>query len=460
MASNTTTSDPRPSPAARILALPALLAFALALVPASLDVPVAGAQDEVRIDLEADAGKKIGILVEAMTPAGDRAAARPATVTADPILAADLENSAVFEVAKSWQGGTGAMPGLQAVVTATLTVKGSTITLSGRISDLPARRLIGKGEYRGSSGELRRLVHRFADDVVLQLTGEAGIAQTQIAYVVKGARSSELHVVDVDGFGGRALTAFKSPLTSPTWAPNRAEVVFSALRGAGWNLYGVPVRGGASRKVTSAGNLNIAPAYAPDGGSIAYVSNKDGNSEIYVAGADGSGARRLTSNRSIDTSPAWAPHGQRIAFASDRGGSVQVYVMDRDGGNQRRLVQGFSYSDSPDWSPRGDRLAFVVRTGDGFDIYVAGADGSSPRALVTGRANENPRWSPDGRQIVFSSNRGGGRGLWITDLRGRARKLAAPGAVAANPAWSPRPAGATSGSTVGSSTAPNPGRTP
>lgn len=458
MASNTPTSDRRTSAAPRLPAL--LLGLALVGAPASLDAPPVVAQDEVRIDLEADAGRKIGILVEAMTAAGDRTAARPAAVQADGILATDLENSAVFDVAKGWEGGGTATPGLQAVVTATLTVKGSTITLSGRISDLPARRLIGKGEYRGSTGELRRLVHRFADDVVLQLTGEAGIAQTQIAYVAKGARSGELSVVDVDGFGPRTLTAFKSPLTSPTWAPSRAEVVFSALRGAGWNLYGVPVRGGASRRITSAGNLNISPSYAPDGGSIAYVSNKDGNSEIYVAQADGSGARRLTSNRSIDTSPAWAPHGQRIAFASDRGGSVQVYVMDRDGGNQRRLIQGFSYSDSPDWSPRGDRLAFVVRTGGGFDIYVAGADGSSPRALVTGRANENPRWSPDGRQIVFSSNRGGARGLWITDLRGRARKLAVPAASATNPAWSPRPAGASSASTLGSAAAPNPGRTP
>jgi TolB protein len=433
---------------------------ARALFPASLGVPVVVAPAEVRIDLEADAGRKIGILVEAMTPAGDRAAARPAAVTADPILALDLENSAVFDVARSWEGSGVATPGLQAVVTATLTVKGSTVTLSGRIADLPARRLIGKGEYRGSTAELRRLVHRFADDVVLQLTGEAGVAQTQIAYVAKATRSAELYVVDMDGHGARPLTAFKSPITSPTWAPNRGEVVFSALRGHGWNLYGAPLRGGASRQVTRAGNLNIAPAYAPDGGSIAFVSNKDGNSEIYVANADGSGARRLTSNRAIDTSPAWAPHGQRIAFASDRGGSVQVYVMDRDGGNQRRLIQGFSYSDSPDWSPRGDRVAFVVRTGGGFDIYVAGADGSSPRALVTGRANENPRWSPDGRQIVFSSNRGGGRGLWITDLRGRSRPLNVPGAVAANPAWSPRPAGASPGSSLGSSTAPNPGRTP
>ena len=457
MASNTRIS--RRSFAGLALGLAAAV-IGLGLLAGKGGVPPAGAQDEVRIDLEADAGRKIGILLEALTPAGDRAASRPAAVGADPVLAADLANSTVFDVAKAWESGSSAATGVQAVISGTLTVKGSSVTLSGRISDFPARRLIGKGEYRGATADIRRLVHQFADDVVLQLTGEAGIAQTQIAYVAKAARSGELWVVDVDGFGARPLTAFKSPITSPTWAPNRGEVVFSALRGAGWNLYGAPLRGGSSRQLTRSGTLNIAPSYAPDGGSIAFVSNKDGNSEIYVAGADGSGARRLTSNRVIDTSPAWAPHGQQIAFASDRGGNVQVYVMDRDGANQHRLVNGLGYTDSPAWSPRGDRLAFVVRAGSGFDIYVAAADGSGARPLVTGGTNENPRWSPDGRQIVFSSNRGGGRGLWITDLRGRAiRKLAVPGAAATNPAWSPRPASVSSASTLGSSTAPNPGRT-
>lgn len=444
---------------AGLLATAFATGLGLALTAGPAATP-ARSQDEVRIDLEADGGRRIGILVEGLAPAGDRAAARPAAVAADPVLAADLEASTVFDVTRAWDGGASGATGLQAVVSGTLTIKGSTATLSGRISDFPARRLIGKGEYRGTTAEIRRLVHRFADDVVLQLTGEAGIAQTQIAYVAKAARSSELWVVDVDGHGARPLTAFKAPITSPTWAPNRGEVVFSSLRGSGWNLYGAPLGGGSSRQVTRTGTLNIAPAYSPDGRSIAFVSNRDGNSEIYVANADGSGVRRLTSNRAIDTSPTWASHGHQIAFASDRGGNVQVYVMDRDGGNQRRLVQGFGYTDSPDWSPRGDRLAFVVRTGAGFDIYVAGADGSQARAVVTGGANENPRWSPDGRQIVFSSNRGGGRGLWITDQRGRSmRRLSVPGAIAANPAWSPRPPMPSAGSTLGSAAAPNPGRT-
>jgi TolB protein len=426
----------RPRAGLRLAAVPSALAL-LALLFARADAP---AQDEVRIDLSTDVQKRIGLVLEAFQAAGDRQSARATAVQADPILANDLAGSGLFDVAKAWEN-TGALPAdAQAVVGGKITVTGNTIVLTGEIKDFPARRLIARTDYRGSAAELRRLVHRFADDIALHLTGEAGIAQTRIAYVQKGKRSSELWVVDVDGFGGRPLTAFRSPLTSPAWSGDGRDLYFSSLRGAAWNLYSVPSAGGGARQASRGGSLNIAPAIAPDG-AVAYASNKDGNSEIYVANADGSGARRLTVNRSIDTSPAWSPTGQRIAFTSDRGGSAQVYVMDRDGGNQRRLIAGFSYSDSPNWSPRGDKIAFVVRTGGGFDVYVANADGSNPRAVATAGSNENPHWSPDGRLLVFSSNRGGAKGLYIADLRGTiVRRIDVPGA-AANPAWSPRPAG-------------------
>lgn len=419
-------------------AFPAGLALCALLVLGSR--AEAPAQDEVRIDLSTDVQKRIGLVLEAFASAGG-SSARTTAVQADPILANDLAGSGLFTVSKAWE--TSSLPAdAQAVVGGKITVSGQTIVLTGEIKDFPARRLIARTDYRGSMGELRRLVHRFADDVALHLTGEAGVSQTRIAYVVKGARSSELHVVDVDGFGGRQLTAFKSPLVSPAWAASGGDLFFSSLRGAAWNIYAVPSMGGTARQVSRGGTLNIAPAIGPDG-ALAYVSNKDGNSEIYVANADGSGGRRLTINRSIDTSPAWSPSGQRIAFTSDRGGSAQVYVMDRDGGNQRRLFSGFSYSDSPQWSPKGDKLCFVVRTGGKFDVYVANADGSNPRSLQTEGSNENPHWSPDGRLIVFSSNRSGSKNLFITDLRGTiVRRIDVPGA-AANPAWSPRPAGAT-----------------
>jgi hypothetical protein len=153
-------------------------------------------------------------------------------------------------------------------------VSGQSIVLTGEIKDFPARRLIARTDYRGGMGDLRRLVHRFADDIALHLTGEAGISQTRIAYVVKGARSSELYVVDVDGFGARPLTAFKSPLVSPAWSTNGADLYFAALRGAAWNLYAVPlVRRHGAPGDPRGGSPHIALALAPDG-APAFASNQ------------------------------------------------------------------------------------------------------------------------------------------------------------------------------------------
>jgi TolB protein len=436
------------------------LACGLALLAAGGIAVPARAQDDVRIDLSTDQTKRVSIQLEALGAAGDHAASTSAAQAADLVLAADLANSGVFDVALGWENDNIAPPGIQAFVGGKVTLTGGSLMLSGDVKDVPARRLIAHHDYRGGPADLRRLVHQFADDVALALTGEPGVAATQIAYVQKGARASELWVADMDGFGARPLTAFHSPLTSPSWQPDGRGLVFSSLRGAAWNLYGVTLAG-ASRVVTKAATLNISPALGPDG-TLAFASNRDGNSEIYVATSDGGNVRRLTVNRAIDTSPSWSPNGQRLAFTSDRAGNAQVYVMDRDGGNQRKVLSGFSYTDSPDWSPRGDRLAFVVRTGGGFDIWVANADGSGPRPLVTGGSNENPHWAPNGRLIVFSSNRGGTRGIWITDLAGQmVRRLEVPG-IATNPAWSPRPppgfAGSATRSTTEASSHPNPGR--
>jgi len=338
------------------------------------------------------------------------------------------------------------------------TVQGGQVRLNGEVRDLPARRPILSREYRGAAKDWRSVVHRFADDVVLQFTGEPGVAQTRIAFSVQNGRNKELCVMDYDGAGLRALTADQSIAMSPGWSPDGSLILYTSYRGGtGPRVYVVPAYGGKSHLVSGRPGLNTSAAYSPDGREIALTLSEDGNSEIYLVDARGAAPRRLTNHRSIDTSPSWSPTGREIAFTSDRGGSPQVYVMDRDGGNLRRLTYEVNYTDSPSWSPRGDRIAFVARAGAGFDVYTAMADGSGAQRIATGGSNENPRWSPDGRHLVFASNRDGAFGLWVSDLDNTPlRKLDVGGRIALSPAWSPRPAG--DGSALNLNVPPNPGR--
>lgn len=413
-----------------------LVAALVTLIPLLSPALDASAQSDVNLEYRTGRSQRIRLLQESFSAEGDRNAKAYAVQT-DGTLYSDLDLSGYFHVTRGWAKDERPFD-VQAIIEGKLSLQGSQVTLTGEIKDFPARRIIGRSTQRGTLPELRRLVHRIADDLVYQLTGERGVAETRIAFVSGGRGKRELYVMDLDGYGAQKLTS-GGVCVSPAWSPDGNRIAYSYLHDTGWGLYQVAPTGGASTYLWTRGGLNIAPRYSPDGTLVAFSSSYEGNSEIYTMPAAGGPARRLTKNNSIDTSPSWSPTGQQLTFVSDRTGKAQVYVMDADGANARRLVYGYDYTDSPDWSPRGDRIAFVVRTGGGFDIYVVDVQGQDPRLVVGGGSNENPRWSPDGRHLVFSSNRGGNWGLYIASADGLSvRRLPTPGSEAKSPAWSPR----------------------
>lgn len=415
----------------RPIAVTALLAALVLLAPA------ARAQD-VNLDIGKGATARLPIRCLPLAPAGDRDA-RNTSVQADEVLAADLQNSAVFAVAKAWDPGVVTPPPPQAEVGGKWTVNGSTVRLAGEVNDANSHRAIFAKEYRGPVSDWRQLVHRFADDVVMQFTGEPGVSDTRLAFVVQEGRAKELWVMDLDGYGAHALTADGSIVQSPNWAPDGSLVLFTSYRGGGPQIWVISPEQRKPYLVSGRPGLNTSAAYSPDGREIVCTLSKDGNAEIYKLDARGGSPQRLTDSRGIDTSPCWSPTGREIAFTSDRSGTPQVHVMDSNGGNVRRLTYEVTYTDSPAWSPKGDRIAFVTRVGNGFDIWICPPSGVGAMRVVTGGANENPRWSPDGRHLVFTSNRDGTRSLWVTDLDGaEPRKLDTGGRKAMSPAWSPR----------------------
>ncbi len=67
---------------------------------------------------------------------------------------------------------------------------------------------------------LRTMVHRMADEVILQLTGERGVNTTKIAYVNLQSGNKEIFVSDIDGANIRQITQNQSINISPAWTPD------------------------------------------------------------------------------------------------------------------------------------------------------------------------------------------------------------------------------------------------
>ena len=63
------------------------------------------------------------------------------------------------------------------------------------------------------------MMHRFADELVYQYTGEQGIARSWIAFVSEVESGKELFIMDYDGYHPRRLTYDASLNLAPAWSP-------------------------------------------------------------------------------------------------------------------------------------------------------------------------------------------------------------------------------------------------
>ena len=370
------------------------------------------------------------------------------------VAGADLTFSGLFSVVAA----TGAIPannpaalrqswtefaaaGAHAGLHGLLALRGDRAEVEMRLYDLtsPDHRLIGGKKFELPVSQLRRLGHKVADEVVLQFTGEPGIADTKIAYVVGSVGSvKEIVMADYDGAASTPVTRNGSINLSPVWSPDARSLAFTSFKQGYPDLYrAFPFERRPEQSVAAFQGVNIAPAFSPDGRSLAMTLSKDGNPEIYVLTLASGAMRRLTRHAGIDSEPSWSPNGRQLAFLSDRAGSPNIYVMDAEGTNVRQVTSG-GFHTQPRWSPRGDTIAYTQRAGS-HDIWVVDVDGSNPRRLTNGGDNQSPTWAPSGRHLAFQSSRLGRWQIFAMLADGTAATpITRGGTESTSPSWSPR----------------------
>lgn len=423
---------------------------ALAAAIAFACIATGDARAQVRGTIFGPGESAFPLVVDRLSGSGGEICSQRFTET----VARDLDLSGLFRVTS---GGAlpkvadGASPdgvdfGAWGAAGARLLVKGSCeaagdqLTVEARLFDVGERRQLGGKRWTGTRRDLRRMGHRFADEVMRLVTGERGPFDTRIAFVsTRGGRAKEIWEMGFDGEDARQLTRNGTINLSPAWSPDRRELLFTSFKDGSPRLYLMDVASGQARTLLQGPGLTNGGRFSPDGNRIAVSREQGrGDSEIVVIGRDGRVLRQATSGAGIDVSPSWSPDGGRIAFCSTRAGSPQVYVGDAGGGSARRVSGGGSYNTSPAWSPRGDKIAYTGRVGGRFQVFVVPASGGEPRQLTSsGGDNTDPAWSPDGRYLLFSSTRDGAPALWMMDELGQKQRQLLRGATGdTSPAWS------------------------
>ncbi len=329
--------------------------------------------------------------------------------------------------------------GALALVKGTLERDGEGAVVEARLFDVVDRKQIAGKRYRTSDGDLRPLAHRFADEIMLALTGERGPFDSRIAFASRrDGRFKEIWAMSLDGGDLRQATHERMIALSPNWSPDSRSLLFTSYRTGNPSLFEMDLGGGTPQLISAQRGLNLGGRFSPAGRAIAVTLESGGQTDVALLDPSGQLIRWVTRDRALDVSPSWSPDGRSLVFCSDRGGGPQIYVVSADGGEPRRVTYQGSYNTSPAWSPKGDRIAYASRIGRRFQIFVVDVKGGDAKQITnTAGDNEDPSWSPDGRYLAFSSTRDGSGAIYVSDAGGVHQKRLTPqGGDDSTPSWS------------------------
>lgn len=338
---------------------------------------------------------------------------------------------------KGWQA-----TGAEYLITGSFSALERNINAEIRVYDLGLEDLVFLKNYNVDLTHYRRVAHRISDDIVLNVTGDRGLASTRIAFIREtSSQNSEVFICDYDGYNLVRVTSDSSVARLPSWNPDGTKIAYTSYKG-NVDLYTVELETGISEVLQAARGVDMAASWCQRNGFLAFSSGFSGNQEIYFLRPGEAKLQRLTFSYATDTEPSWSPNGEEITFWSDRAGNPHVFVMGADGLNVRRLTFE-SRNTTPSWRPLpyGDKILMTSEIKGVFQIAIIDTNGDNFIQLTTEGENRHPGWSPDGLHIVFASNRRGGYGnfeIYTMDWDGNSqRPLSQAFRPGKEPSWSP-----------------------
>ena len=110
------------------------------------------------------------------------------------------------------------------------TLSGNKYKFTFRLFDVVNEQFLVGKRYQGKKNFMRKIMHRFADEVMEQLTGKRGVAETRLAFLSRTRDGKEMYAVDFDGANVQKLTNEQSVILSPDWSPDGRFIVYTSYK--------------------------------------------------------------------------------------------------------------------------------------------------------------------------------------------------------------------------------------
>jgi TolB protein len=192
----------------------------------------AGVSAKVYLDINAPATRRLPVAVQLPVPLEG---SEPVPLVANEVrevLAGDLDFSGVFRVLDrqlymedlgtadirpdtfsfdDWE-----LINAEALVkTGYLLRPDGDIELEFHLFDVFQRKEVTAKRWKGTSSQVRNMVHMFANEIMKEVTGESGIFQTRILFVQENGGNKEIYLMDYDGARTKKVTGNGSINISP-----------------------------------------------------------------------------------------------------------------------------------------------------------------------------------------------------------------------------------------------------
>ena len=387
-----------------------LFLFFLLLVPGQLP-----AKDMVYLDITSPEARKINIAVPWFSDKAQPERLQPYGGKLADTLGKALGFHGIFSLIPVEQYGKRQDANWKALGADFVMLGSYSVTTKGvqieiRLLDVADNDMLMGKRYNGTRDHEQDMLFRFADSVIMELTGQNGIASTKIAFVSDRSGFKEVYTTDILGQDIRQVTRHKNLVVSPRFLPGGRYLTYTSYHSGNQNLYITDLKQSrTTRALSRRKGMNLAPAWSPDGKKMILTLSKDGNPDLFLMDRKGKILKQLTRRSGINVSPTWSPDGKQIAFVSDRSGRPQIYIMNLKNGKVQRLTFEGSENAEPSWSPKGDAIAYSSLVDGSYQIFtMVPQPGRKGKQITSGPGeHESPTWSPDGRQILFSLRKGG-----------------------------------------------------